>query len=104
MKFTSPAALREKGILNMNARNFEFISACNKREFYPRVDDKMITKQLAIEEGLAVPELICCVKYNHQIKKLHEILEKYDEFVVKPAKGCAGKVSWSSLVRMKEAM
>lgn len=75
----------------MNGRNFEYISAANKRQFYPRVDDKMLTKKLAIEEGLAVPDLICCVGYNHQIKKMHEILEKYDEFVVKPAKGCAGK-------------
>ena len=75
----------------MNGRNFEYISAVNKREFYPRVDDKMLTKKLAIEEGLAVPDLICCVGYNHQIKKMHEILEKHEQFVVKPAKGCAGK-------------
>ena len=91
MRFTSPSALRKKGILNMNGRNFDYISASNKREFYPRVDDKMLTKKLALAEGLAVPDLICCVGFNHQVKKMHEILEKYDEFVVKPAKGCAGK-------------
>ncbi|MCH2206042.1 MAG: alpha-L-glutamate ligase-like protein [Lentisphaerales bacterium] len=91
MKFASPKTLRKQGILGMNARNFEFIMAANSREFYPRVDDKMETKKLAIEDGLAVPELICCVGYNHQLKKMHEILSKHDEFVVKPTKGCAGK-------------
>ncbi|MCM8537690.1 MAG: alpha-L-glutamate ligase-like protein [Lentisphaeraceae bacterium] len=91
MKFASPSTLRKQGILGMNARNFQFIMASNKRHFYPRVDDKMQTKNLAIEAGLAVPELICCIRYNHQLKELHDVLDKHEEFVVKPTKGCAGK-------------
>jgi alpha-L-glutamate ligase-like protein len=91
MKIISPFKLKRQGILGMNSRNFNYISAANQRRFYPRVDDKLLTKKLALEEGLSVPELICSVKYNHQQKELHELLKKHKEFVVKPTKGCAGK-------------
>ena len=90
-KIASPFKLKAKGILGMNARNFKYIMAENKREFYPRVDDKKLSKKLAVEEGLAVPELICCLKYNHQVKELHEVLAKHKEFVVKPTKGSGGQ-------------
>ncbi len=91
MKWVSPRLLKRQGIVGMNARNFDYVLSKNKRELYPLVDDKMETKRIAIEEGLAVPELICCLNYNHQIKELHEVLKQHKQFVVKPAKGCAGK-------------
>ena len=91
MRLVSPFKLRRQGIMGMNRRNFDFVLAANKREFYPLVDDKMETKRIALEEGLAVPELICCLKYNHQLKEMHELLKQHKEFVVKPTKGCAGK-------------
>ena len=90
-KIASPFKLKARGILGMNARNFKYIMAENKREFYPRVDDKMLTKKLALDEGLAVPDLICCLKYNHQIKELHKVLANHKEFVVKPTKGSGGQ-------------
>ena len=91
LKLASPIRLRNRGILGMNARNFKYIMAENKREYYPRVDDKLLTKTLAMQEGLNVPELICCLRYNHQIKELHKLLEKHTEFVVKPSKGSGGQ-------------
>ena len=91
MKWASPFKLSEKGILGMNARNFSYVLSKNKRELYPLVDDKMETKRIALLEDLSVPDLICCLKYNHQMKELHKILKTQKEFVVKPAKGCAGK-------------
>ena len=90
-KFALPFTLKREGILGMNARNFKYIMAENKREYYPRVDDKMLTKKLAMEEGLNVPELICCLKYNHQLKQIHEVLKNHKEFVVKPSKGSGGQ-------------
>jgi alpha-L-glutamate ligase-like protein len=91
MRLASPLKLKEQGILGMNARNFSFIAAANERKFFPRVDDKLLTKELAENEGLAIPDLICCVRYNHQLSKMHEILKEHKEFVVKPTKGSAGK-------------
>ena len=91
MRFVSPLKLARQGIMGMNRRNFGYVLSANKRELYPLVDDKMQTKKIAIDEGLAVPELICCLKYNHQIKEMHELLKQHKEFVVKPTKGCAGK-------------
>ena len=39
--------LHEIGLLGMNGRNGDFISQVNARKFYPLVDDKLLTKQLA---------------------------------------------------------
>ena len=68
MKWASPFKLSQKGILGMNARNFSYVLSKNKRELYPLVDDKMETKRIALQEDLSVPDLICCLKYNHQMK------------------------------------
>ena len=80
----------------MNARNFEFIMAANSREFYPRVDDKMETKKLAIEDGLAVPELICCVGYNHQLKRCTKSLANTMNLLLNLPKVVLAKASLSS--------
>ena len=55
--FAVARRLRTIGLMGLGQRNAEFILRYNKRRFYPRVDDKLITKQLAIEAGLPVPEL-----------------------------------------------
>ena len=49
--------LAKSGVLGMHSRNLDFIAAYNPRRFYPLVDDKVVTKQLAIEAGVTVPEL-----------------------------------------------
>jgi alpha-L-glutamate ligase-like protein len=82
--------LREQGILSMNQRNAEFVQMYNPRKFYQRVDNKLITKQLAIEADIAVPELYHVVEIEHQVPKLRNALSSYDSFVVKPAQGSGG--------------
>ena len=44
--------LREIGLVGIGERNADFVLRYNPRKFYPRVDDKLITKHLAIEAGL----------------------------------------------------
>ena len=83
--------LREFGLLGMNQRNGDYISQFNPRHFYPRVDDKILTKQLAIDAGIAVPELYAVVEIEYQIAGLSTMLAKYDEFVIKPAHGSGGE-------------
>ena len=39
--------LHEVGLLGMNGRNGDYISQVNARKFYPLVDDKLLTKELA---------------------------------------------------------
>ncbi|HET7843819.1 MAG TPA: alpha-L-glutamate ligase-like protein [Xanthomonadales bacterium] len=82
--------LREIGLVGIGERNAEFVLRYNPRKFYPRVDDKLITKQLAIEAGLPVPELYAVVREEHEIEELHAKIRERDQFVVKPAHGSGG--------------
>ncbi len=88
--FVSPLQLKAKGVLGINQRNSDYIMRYNKRRLYPLVDDKLQTKQLAIDAGIAVPKLYSIIKYNHQRKKLSELLDKYNDLVIKPAHGSGG--------------
>ncbi len=90
MRLASPSKLRKLGILGMNRRNIECIQQNNPRKFFPRVDDKLITKTLAEKAGLNVPKLYGVIECNYQIKKAVEIFAKHDDFVIKPSQGCGG--------------
>ena len=82
--------LRGIGLVGIGQRNAEFVLRYNPRRNYPRVDDKLITKRLAIEAGLPVPELYAVVREEHEIEELHAKIANRDQFVVKPAHGSGG--------------
>ena len=63
---------------------------CNERRLYPLVDDKLRTKGLALEAGMAVPELYGVVGHQHEVKELVGIIEGREDFVIKPAHGSGG--------------
>ncbi|MCK5355383.1 MAG: alpha-L-glutamate ligase-like protein [Methyloprofundus sp.] len=83
--------LRKFGLLGMNQRNGDYISYYNPRQFYPLVDDKLLTKQLAMNAGISVPELYAVIEIEYQINDLVTTLADYDEFVIKPAHGSGGE-------------
>ncbi|WP_349431466.1 alpha-L-glutamate ligase-like protein [Methylomarinum sp. Ch1-1] len=83
--------LRSFGLMGMNQRNGDYISRYNRRKFYPLVDDKLLTKQLAMEAGIAVPALYGVIEIEHQIGNLAKILADYDDFAIKPAHGSGGE-------------
>ena len=89
--FVKPSKLRARGVMGMNHRNFSYIAKYNDRKLYPNVDDKLKTKELALEHGLAVPDLLGVVKYQHDVKRVFTILDQYSGFCIKPAKGSGGK-------------
>ncbi|NRB38071.1 MAG: alpha-L-glutamate ligase-like protein [Pseudomonadales bacterium] len=91
MKFSRPAALRMNGVLGMNKRNIDYIGRYNPRKFYKHVDDKLITKQLALENDIAVPALIGVVREQHEINNIPAMVVDETGFVIKPAKGSGGK-------------
>lgn len=82
--------LKELGVLSINQRNSDFVLRYNSRDLYPLVDDKLKTKRLALQAGIAVPPLFVCIDTEHQINKIEEILQPYSDFVVKPARGAGG--------------
>lgn len=91
MRWISPRRLRELGVLGINARNREYVAQHNPRRMFPLVDDKLQTKRLLQESGLATPGLLFTISSQHQINRLDRYLAGHDSFCVKPAKGSGGK-------------
>jgi len=88
--FVSPKQLRAAGVLGLNERNCDFIMRLNPRRYYPRVDDKAITKQLAVAAGMAVPELYGVIANQGEVRNFSRIVAELDSFVIKPAQGSGG--------------
>lgn len=86
----SPLRLRRLGVLGMNQRNADFIMRYNPRRLYPLVDNKLLTKELAIQHGIAVPALYAVVRAQHEGKDLLRLLGDHEDFVIKPAHGSGG--------------
>ncbi len=91
MNWINPFTLKSRGILGMNRRNVDYISRYNDRSLYPLVDNKLTTKLIAEEAGLAVPGLIGVVRTQHGIEGVKEALQTLDSFVAKPAQGSGGR-------------
>ena len=82
--------LRRIGVLGLNERNCDFIMRLNPRRFYPRVDDKALTKELALKAGMAVPDLYGIIEHQGQVRQLAEMIGDLRSFVIKPAQGSGG--------------
>lgn len=83
--------LAELGVMGMNRRNISYISRYNDRSLYPLVDDKLKTKQLALENDVNTPELLGVLRSQHDVTRLGELLDNFKDFCMKPAKGSGGK-------------
>ncbi|MFZ7113676.1 MAG: alpha-L-glutamate ligase-like protein [Desulfatiglandales bacterium] len=79
------------GVLGINCRNTQYTLRYNPRRLYPLVDDKLRTKDLAMHNGIAVPELYAVVEIEKQARALHDLLKARQEFVVKPSRGSGGE-------------
>lgn len=88
--FATAKKLRAAGVLGLNERNADFIMRLNPRRLYPRVDDKALTKELALAAGMAVPELYGIISNQHEVRDFPAIVAERDSFVVKPAQGSGG--------------
>ena len=97
MFLANPSALKHNGVLGMNKRNIDYIGRYNPRKYYKRVDDKLTTKQLALANNIAVPDLIGTVSEQHEIADIPAMVNDKDGFVIKPSKGSGGKGFWLSL-------
>lgn len=78
------------GILGLNHRNAVYTLGLNQRRFFPLVDDKVRTKSLCSEAGVAVPELYGTIEIERQVRELPRIVGDRTEFVIKPAHGSGG--------------
>jgi alpha-L-glutamate ligase-like protein len=78
-------------VVGINMRNARYLLPNNPRRLYHRVDNKLITKELAGQHGLAVPETYLVVRAPHDAARIEDQLAGRDCFVVKPARGSGGK-------------
>jgi len=88
--FGTARALRRNGVLGLNERNANIIQRFNERRLYPLVDNKLHTKRLAIEAGIAVPELYGVITNQHDVRQLVGVCGAREDFVIKPARGTGG--------------
>lgn len=89
--FLTPGELNGLGVVGINARNGRYLLPNNSRKFYRTVDDKVMTKKLAIEMEIPVPELYGTIDSPGGLKQLGELVRGKEAFVVKPARGSGGK-------------
>ncbi len=84
-------ALRANGVIGINERNVKYVNALNPRKLLVRVDDKLVTKDLAAPAGIPTPELYGVIRDARDMKRLTEFIDHPDGFVIKPAQGSQGK-------------
>lgn len=82
--------LNNAGVLGMNKRNADYIMAWNPRSSYPKVDDKALTKELAIAHGIPTPKTFHIVGHHGEVRRLEEKLRGLEQFVIKPTRGAGG--------------
>ena len=71
--------LRQIGVLGINRRNAEFTLNYNLRRLYPLVDDKLLTKKLALDAGIAVPKLYGVIESEYQIRTLRQTVQPHSD-------------------------
>lgn len=86
-----PSELRRSGILGLNRRNADYVLPCNPRGHYPRVDNKLITKQICQSQDIPVPETYAVISRQGAVRRVFELIDDRREFVVKPTRGSAGR-------------
>jgi len=91
LPFARPSRLRACGVLGINRRNLELIGPLNPREKFPRVDDKLLTKDICAENGVPVPATYCVLSRYGDLGDLAGLLRKHHDFVVKPNRGSGGR-------------
>lgn len=86
-----PDELAQSGILGINRRNVGVIIEHNSRHLYPRVDNKLMTKEICEDRGIMVPETYGVLREHSDCRRFLQMIGDRSEFVVKPASGAAGR-------------
>jgi alpha-L-glutamate ligase-like protein len=82
--------LRAAGVLGMNRRNAAYIQRYNRRELFPRVDDKLQTKRICLSADIPVSKLIAHAKHHFELFAMVAALRDRTSFALKPARGAMG--------------
>ena len=83
-------ALHRIGLLGINRRNAEYTLRWNDRRFYPRVDDKLRTKELCAKADIPTPKLLGIARAQGDVDPMLRSLEGQGAFALKPSRGSMG--------------
>jgi len=86
-----PSELHAAGVLGINDRNGTYVLPNNPRSYYPRVDDKLLTKRICEAHGIPVPKTYAVIDRQGDVRRFPEMLGPRDDFVVKPTEGSEGR-------------
>jgi alpha-L-glutamate ligase-like protein len=89
--FTAWRELKKLGVLGMNRRNAACILDHNPRRLYPVVDDKLRMHELCRTIGVPTPDIFDVIRSHSMLRGLAGSLNRYEDFVVKPNRGSAGR-------------
>lgn len=78
-------------VLGLNRRNVEIQLQYNRRSLYAVVDHKQRTKEALAAVGLPVPETYAVCGRANEIGPLVQAMGRWEEFVLKPARGAGGE-------------
>ncbi len=90
-RYASPIEMAKDGIMGMNQRNVNYIGRYNKRSLFPLVDNKLLTKQIALKNHVKTPDLIGSIQNQPEVNNVLNIIGNHTEFCIKPAHGSGGK-------------
>ena len=84
--------LRDRRILSMNRRNAQFIALWNPRQHYHIVDQKLLTKDIALKAGVPVPTTYAVVEqWGEVARTIEHVTRTHRTLVIKPNTGSAGR-------------
>ena len=86
-----PNELKKSGVLGINRRNVSYIFENNLRKHYPRVDNKLLTKQICAKHRIPMPETYAVLARHRDCTRFDSLIGDHQEFVIKPASGAAGR-------------
>ncbi len=86
-----PGELKRAGIVGINRRNGHYVLPLNPRAFYPRVDEKHVTKGICRSQGIPVPQTYALIEKNGDVRRFLDLSGNRPQFVIKPAAGSAGR-------------
>ena len=90
-QYTNPLKLMTMGIMGMNQRNVNYIGRYNKRKLYPLVDNKLLTKQMALAHHVNTPNLVGSVRNQVEAQNIVDIIGDKTKFCIKQTQGTGGK-------------
>jgi len=90
LKFFSTVIHCSDDVLGINARNVDFVYRLNPRKYFPRVDDKLLTKEILGASSVPTPPTLTVFRSHSDLSNLEHRIAAPDGFAVKPAQGFGG--------------